>query len=234
MDIPRKVLLPMALGLIAVLFAACSPGGPGPQQIASYPQSTGPDWSLPVQPGGGHLVYSAYIALELRDPEATSNKAIHIARDYGGYLVNSYTSRSNYEESVTVEVHIPPRHFEAARRAFRGLGDIVRETVTGEESSHPAGWDGYAQITLFLRRQPPRFTVWQDIGWNPGETLSEALKVSGRLLGFTVDLLIWLVVILGPFVLIAGAAVWVARRLRSNHSPPGPEPQAPQNSPKEG
>ena len=83
--------------------ASCTPEAPVPQQIAAYPQSPGGDWYVPAPPGGGRLVYDAYLALDVRDPEAAAAEAGRISQDYGGYLVNSYTSYTQGAPTTTIK-----------------------------------------------------------------------------------------------------------------------------------
>ena len=226
----RVYRLLFSLSILVGIAAACAPKGPAPQQIATYPQSPGGEWFLPAQPAGGRLVYDAYIALDVPNPEAASRKAIQIAQDYGGYLVNSYTSFPNGGESISLELRIPPHNFEAARWSFRTLGVLARETVTGEWEGGRPGWEEYAQFTLYFQRQDAPFSLRQVIGWNPGETLRQALTISARLLGFFVDLLIWVVVILGPFALIGWGVAWIARRGRESRAGSEPLSESPKTS----
>ncbi len=59
----------------------------------------------------------------------------------------------------------------------------------------------------------PTPTLTPTPAWNPGTTFTRASGVLADMTQFTVDLLIWLVVVGGPFVLILGALVFVLRRV---------------------
>ena len=50
-------------------------------------------------------------------------------------------------------------------------------------------------------------------GWNPANTFNNASGVLGALLRATVDLLIWLIVVFGPFALVLGLAFWLLARI---------------------
>lgn len=50
------------------------------------------------------------------------------------------------------------------------------------------------------------------VPWLPGETIKEAAGVSMDLMKGAVDLLIWFVIVLGPFVVAFGAFIWLLRR----------------------
>jgi hypothetical protein len=72
----------------------------------------------------------------------------------------------------------------------------------------------YSQISLELR---PRTLAWRGIhigAWDPGRTFARALQVSLAIFGFLADILIWLVVVLGPFVLLAWGVWALVARLR--------------------
>jgi hypothetical protein len=57
--------------------------------------------------------------------------------------------------------------------------------------------------------------------WLPGETVGDATDALGSIWRTLVDVLIWVVIVLCPFVLIGGLIVWVAVRLwrRSRRKP---------------
>jgi hypothetical protein len=168
------------------------------------------------------LVYDAYLALDVGDPETEAGEAVRIAQDYGGYLVNSYTGNTNGQAAVTLEFRLPPGSFEAALRSFRGLGIVLRETVSGEWIEDGSGWEPYARIIIFLGQKRSPFNLGEEVGWNPGETLRQALVVSARLVGFFVDLLIWGLVVLGPFVSVILGIAWITKRSRGSWKTPGP------------
>lgn len=72
--------------------------------------------------------------------------------------------------------------------------------------------------------------------WRPGETVSEAAKISVDLMKDLVDLIIWVVIVLGPFGLVAALFIWLWwRYLRPKRKsklipPPTTPPATPGNS----
>ena len=79
MKVLRNLLFSILYLILVGFGAGCTPPSSEPQQIAAFPQSPEGDWYLPARPEGGRLVYDAYMALEVRDPEASAAEAIHIA-----------------------------------------------------------------------------------------------------------------------------------------------------------
>jgi hypothetical protein len=222
MNIKVKNFPLFILVIIGGLLASCSPEAPTPQQIAAYPQSSGRDWYLPPAHEGGGLVYEAYLALDVRDPEAAAAEAERMAQDFGGYLINSYASYSQGTPTITLELRVPSHMFDAARQSFRSLGTLVRETVSGEWNNDYADWERYGQFTLFFRQQTYPLSLPEPLDWNPGRTLQRALGLSVRLMSILIDLLIWVVVILGPFALVGWTVLWITRRLPRAAAESGP------------
>jgi hypothetical protein len=67
------------------------------------------------------------------------------------------------------------------------------------------------------------------VAWRPGETVQEAGDALTSLLKGLVDVAIWVVIVLGPFLLVVGLMVglfvwWRRRRKREKPPPPPPEP----------
>lgn len=66
-------------------------------------------------------------------------------------------------------------------------------------------------------------------GWNPGATVKNASQVGVNVLKAVVDFLIWIVLVLWPFLLIAGIVLWIilARRKKQSKTAPPPPPAPP-------
>ena len=198
-----------------VFLAACSGSG-SPRRIASYP-SGGADRSSTSPPAA--FVYSAQMEIEVLDPLSASERASRLAEENGGWLVSSQTTRWSRQEQITVVLAVPAYKFEALHAALLRLGKLRHESVS-------VGWDelewsAFSEVTVtFL---PSAKLPDLPGGWNPGQTLSRAFGVFMTIFGFLADLLIWVVVVLGPFVLIAWGAYRLFRRLRR---PSGPGEQS--------
>jgi len=59
----------------------------------------------------------------------------------------------------------------------------------------------------------PTATPTPKPGWNPTNTFNNATGILGILFRATIDLLIWLTVVFGPFVLILGLILWLLDRM---------------------
>ena len=79
----------------------------------------------------------------------------------------------------------------------------------------------YATLTVHFIPDPPLFTLPRlpDTGWSPLRTFARAFGLFATIFTFILDLVIWLTVVVGPFILMALGARYLARRLRV---PPGP------------
>jgi len=52
------------------------------------------------------------------------------------------------------------------------------------------------------------------VAWRPDQTFRHASGILGSILRTLGDLFIWITIVLGPFVLLAGFIVWLGIRLR--------------------
>jgi len=197
-------------GMLLAL-AACSKSGT-PLQIATFP-SGGEGEAYAPHPGG--YVYSAQMEIEVFDPAEAASRAGKLADENGGYMVSSHTNRWDRQEQVTVVLAVPAYNFDSLHAALLRLGRLHSERISG-------GWDGiswtdFSEITVTFS---PSGLSWPNLvgRWNPGRTLQRAFDVFLMIFGFLADLLIWAVVVVGPFVLIAWAVrrIWRWRRFRSS------------------
>lgn len=203
-----RKLMPV-LALVAGLLTACSPGS-SPQLIGSYPRSGAP-------PADVRVVYTARLTLEVSDVDAAAARAAEYAAAYGGYLAESHAWRQDGRKYASVTLAVPAPNFEALRQALLGLGSLLSETVSGQPK--PIGgddWRTYTHITLDLQPAASLIALppLPAPGWDPGRTLARALGVAYAIFGFVVDLLIWVLVVGGPFMFLAWLALWAWRRAR--------------------
>jgi hypothetical protein len=209
---------------LALLLAACA--GSGPRLIGSAPREasggSAPEYAPRYAPAPANLlvVYNAALTLEVADTDAAARRAAQIAYDRGGYLVSSQSWFQNERKYSTLTLAVPVAQFETARRALLDLGRLVSETVSGDLRSTGGGineWNTFSHITLQLR--PAAVFVLPpipDSGWSPGRTARQAFAVFASAFTFLLDLLIWVVVVVGPFVLMA---LGVRALLRRAHRP---------------
>ncbi len=205
-----------SLILFLILWVAgCTAMDEDPQLIASYP-STKQIGTYPVAPRGLMVVYNAELVIEVLNVNRATEKATNIACEYSGYLVSS---RSWYQDGnlyTTLVLAMPVVHFDKAHRGLLSLGDLVSERVTGDLQPPGYGeyeWETFSHITLHLHPKKRVFPSLRLPDWRPLHTLSKALSVAGTILGFILDILIWVGVVAGPFVL-AGWTLMVLYRRR--------------------
>jgi Domain of unknown function (DUF4349) len=192
----RNRWIVLLLALILSL-AACSGA---PRQIATYPQEK------PLAASGqydhGSYVYDAYIELEVRNPESKAEQAIDLTQNYGGYLSNSQTWWTDGKQQVRLTLMVPVINFDKLYNALPPLGRVARENIYGRWDGNGDGWSTYSQITLLLSASSPDLPRISLGNWHPLDTLRQAWRVSTTLIGFLIDVLVWALVVIGPFVLI--------------------------------
>jgi hypothetical protein len=186
------------LALLSLLAASCAGT---PRQIASYPKeepvtlSTYPN--LPET-----YTYDAYLELESHYPDSSASRAIKLTEEYGGYLVDSRSWWVDEEEHINLVLRVPAANFDKLYGELLLLGDEISEHIYGTWDGRGDGWSIYSQISLQIH---PKQSVLEGISlgrWRPVDTLQKAWSVSTSIFGFLLDALIWLVVVVGPFVLI--------------------------------
>jgi hypothetical protein len=206
-----KRFLSITLALLALILTAC--GQSTPEMIASYPSSPANQPKLINNPA--QIVYNAYIELEVANVDTAAERAQGQAYNYGGYLVSSQSWSQDGKKYTTLVLAVPVPSFDRLREALLKLGTLKNESVTGELVSYGyGGQPNYSQITLHLK---PRASGWPTVsirGWDPGATISQAFEVFITIFGFLVDVLLWLVIVIGPFALIGWGGWALARRLR--------------------
>lgn len=227
-----KKLLPILF--LVLILAACQPGANTPRQIAAYPNENNSQSYSPPQgvPQTAILVYDASLDLTVWNVEAAANSALQKAADYGGYLSSSNTWISNGQTFATLTFALPAGNYDRALNAFKRLGTVTHEQVSGKlypSYSGQSGWDYTSHITLNLSQ---RFETveWPSIDVSdarPMQTLSAAFSVLVTLLGFLLDVTIWLTVVVGPFMLVGwGIRRWVKGSMRAEKKEKASEPEA--------
>jgi hypothetical protein len=218
--VPARQLL--FAGVLLVL-AACGPA-PNPQIIATFPQAATPRVVATYVPAPPYLmvVYDASLEIEVNDPIAAAETAKRVVYDRGGYVTNAQSWVQDGRAYATLTLMAPVARFDDARRALRDLGTVVNETVS-ERLIDPGpgydGWNTYTSITVRLR-QPAAFALPPapslPSGWSPLRTFESAFAVTAAIFRVVIDILIWVIVVAGPFVMVAliARAWWRRRRAR--------------------
>jgi hypothetical protein len=193
------------------LLVSCASGDTTPQLVASYP-SENQIAVYPVSPPDMVVVYHATIELEVSDLDSCVDKVNTLIYEYGGYLASSQSWYQGGVENTTLVLAVPIIHFETMHRALLHLGDLISERVSGELKSLEYGvveWQSFTYITLHLHPMDTPFSTLSSSDWRPAQTLTKAWHVFTAIFGFLVDIIIWLGVVVGPFIFLG----WLAKRL---------------------
>jgi hypothetical protein len=207
-----KVVSSLFLSLLFLLLAACA-GTSQPKLIGSYP-SQGVSESQPVP--HEQFVYDAVMEMEVRNPDSAAERSEERAYDYGGYLVGRHSWTRAGEEHIQLVLAVPAPNYEALHEAILDLGTLKSERVSGDwvSSKYAGDWSAYSEITVTFHPRYAARPVIVATGWNPIRTFERAWQVFVTLFGFVVDILIWIIVLVGPFVLMALGLRAVARKLK--------------------
>ncbi len=199
--------------LALLMLAACS--GSTPRMIASYPSNSSqpPAYRPPVPIAPAQIVYNADIDLAVGDVEAASSQAESLAWRYGGYLDSSETWYQDGKRYATLVLAVPVSNYDGLHSALLGLGTLKSERVTGDLVDYGSGgYPNYSHISLHLQPDGVSLPSLPATGWDPLGTLKSAFAVFVTIFGFLVDILIWILVVAGPFVLIGWIAIALYRR----------------------
>ncbi len=201
--------------LLCLALTACAQSKT-PQLIASYPLngSSAP----PVQPPPAQPVYHTSLELEVGSVERAAQQARALTEKAGGYLSAWDAWTQNDEPRLRLVIEVPAPAFSALRADLLGLGTLAGENASSTWAPDGYGWGVYSEIVLTLRPKP---SPWPDLpwpqpgwsGWNPLRTFQQAFGVSWGIFGFLVDIVIWVVVVAGPFVLLGLAVRWFVRKI---------------------
>jgi hypothetical protein len=197
------------LVIISITLGACSASG-APQRIASYPKG---QTGFPASFVYDETIYNAYIVLDVTDSHWVTDRAYGLVYRYGGYLVSSQSWEQEGDQYSILVIAVPPSQFDELYDDLANLGRVVEKRISSDylsqgQSSHAV----YTQVVVKIQSRAHPFTPALPLGWNPGYTLHQAFLVFLNIFGFLMDILIWLVVVAGPFVLIAWGVRWVVRR----------------------
>ncbi|MCI0396854.1 MAG: DUF4349 domain-containing protein [Chloroflexi bacterium] len=207
---------PVGLFLLALWWLVGCNGTSQPELIASYPRKGEVASGYRDPPGQWVVVHTAYLELEVRNTEVAAQRATDEAYERGGYLVSSYSWYRDGALYTTLALAVPVDRFEELRRELNSLGTVVSERVSETVVSAGRGsGPPFSQVTVQL--QPAGTTSPPPVvsgGWSPANTFRQAFAVFMRIFQVLADIVIWVVVVAGPFVL-AGLGLWtLVRRFR--------------------
>ena len=186
--------------LLVVLLTACSRAG-APEQIATY--SMEKPIAVYPQPPESTLVYNATLDMEVANVERAVERAKEIAFEAGGYLISAQSWYRDGEKHSTVVLAVPVYRFDLVRDNLMRLGKISGEWISSELVSPDSGTrDQYSQITVYFHPRETRLPEISLSNFRPVRTIEKAFGVFISIFGFILDILIWAIIVLGPFVLI--------------------------------
>jgi hypothetical protein len=202
--------------LFAMLLSGCSSAFTlQPAQVQAFATP------VPIYPPRFDQLQHAYLEIISSDVDLAAARATRLTAEYGGSLLDSSSWEMNGQRTISLEIEVPGNSFEGLYSALRKLGRVGREDLYYDEvlkSRFP--YDMWvARITLMIVPTSSLIRPLPHVGWDPGATLQSAFAVFLKIFGLLVDVLIWVLVVAGPFLLIGLGIWWIARRLR--HAPAG-------------
>jgi hypothetical protein len=208
-----KCLYLVLFGMLVLSLAACS-GASQPQLIASYPSQAEPQ-GQPVT--HEQFVYDAFMEMEVWNPEAAAEHAEERVYDCGGYLVSSQSWTQDGQQHIQLVLAVPAPNYEALHQAVLDLGVLQSEHDSGQwvSSRYGSDWSVYSEITVTFHPKFSDTPVIVSTGWNPVSTLENAWRVFVTIFSFLVDILIWVTVLVGPFILMGLGLRVIIRKLRA-------------------
>jgi hypothetical protein len=209
------------LAVVAGVLSACTAPG-GPEQIAVHPNES----QIAVYPRLplGTIIYSAALDMEVSNVERAAQYAKEIAFKEHGYLVSAQSWYQDGEKQMSVVIAVPAYRFDAVLQDLMRLGNLLGEWISSEKVYPQAdSTESYSQISIFLHPKESALSQISLPKWRPVRTFEKAWEVSLSLFGFLLDIIIWLVVVIAPFILIAWGALTVYRWFRKAAHKTGPE-----------
>jgi len=196
--------------LAGLALSACS-GGATPQLISSYPRTgTVAPFAAPAR------VYNTSLAIEVSDVDWAAQEANRLAASDGGYLVASQSWYQENSRFTALTLSVPADQFNSLRRSLIDLGRLLSEQLT----SQPAPWPPYGPppqsiiyVTFSSAPQQVNLPSLPHLGWSPVDTFVQAFGVFAGIFTVLINVLIWILVVVGPFVLIGLGLRWLLRRI---------------------
>lgn len=204
----KKLLVSLFLSILAFILAACSSSAP--KQIAASLKEK----PIAQYPSQILIIYRAYLELKVSDVDRAVDKATRLGYDYGGYLASSQSWNVDNRKVTIIELAVPTANFEGLRIALRGLGDLINESISGEAISGSDYPQHFSTITIQFCPGGINLPPIDTRGWNPLNTIQSAFQVFLSIFGFLADIILWILIVGGPFFLIYLGIRIALRRLR--------------------
>jgi len=186
--------------LLVVLLTACSNAG-APEQIAAY--SMEKPIAVYPQPPESTLIYNATLDIEVSDVERAAERAKQIAFEAGGYLISAQSWYRDGEKHSTMVLAVPVYRFDSVRDELMRLGKLSGEWISSELTSPGSSTSQqYSQITVYFHPRESSLPKISLPNFHPLNTIEKAFGVFTSIFGFILDILIWIIIVVGPFILI--------------------------------
>jgi hypothetical protein len=197
------------LTLLALLLAGCAPRliAASPLKIASAPR-----------PAPTLVNNSTRLSLEVDDVPSAAYQAIDLALRYGGWVIDRSCRGTGIYQVANLILGVPPSNGERLRRALTGLGQVYDQDAWDDTR----GCSTCSDVSYIYLELSPRLPAWDDAAppapgrpnGGPAGTLRNAWLVTASIFTFLLNVLIWIVVVAGPFVLIGLGILALVRRFR--------------------
>ncbi len=206
MPLTHKLVARLSLVLLLAGLTACAP-----RLIASSPLNVA---SAP-RPRPTALDNSIRLSIEVDDAPSAASQAIDLAQRYGGWVVD-HSCRGGCLDQVTgLVLAVPASNSERLLRALSGLGRVYDQEAWNLDYGCSTCSDvAYIYLELCPRRFDAEPALSHEDSWDPAATFRRAWQVSASIFTFLLDILIWLAVVAGPFILIGLGILFLIRRAR--------------------
>ena len=197
----------MTLFLLAIAASGCGGGG-SPELIASYPK--GGDKPREITSGQVGWVSSGFLGIRVEELGSAESEIRSLASQYGAYVIDTQTWDDDDFQNRILVLTVAHSDFYRLMDKIKQVGDVESEHVTLTSKTKGGGISSQivdSTLTVHLYSEKPFWPKINISGWRPAETLSKAFSVFLSIFGFIVDVLIWVIVVLGPFALI-GFGAW--------------------------
>jgi hypothetical protein len=169
------------------------------------------------QPPESTLIYNATLDMAVSNVERAVDRAKEIAFEAGGYLISAQSWYRDGEKHSTVVLAVPVYRFDLVRYDLLRLGKLTGEWISSELASPGSSTNQqYSQITVYFHPRESSLPKISLPNFHPLNTIEKAFGVFISIFGFVLDILIWAIIVVGPFILI-GSGIrrlilwWVAK-----------------------
>lgn len=189
------------LTAFSLILAACTNIAQStPRLISSFPA----DGTNPPIPG---LIYQGMLEMKVSSISEATQMASGYAISWGGYVQSVQTWESDGRAYARMELVTPTSFFEDLLQDLSTLGKTISRQINADRPNSVGFNNGFSSVTLSLQQSG---FDWPNVNlpnWRPLRTLQQAGSVTLSLMSFLLDVLIWLLVLGGPFVFL----VWLGR-----------------------